>query len=97
MTVFAAIAFATFLLEDDHFLTLYEGLENFAIHFSSFNGRSTDFNVAVGIEKKHFVESNSVALFYFIAEVVDIKVFTFFSFKLLSFDFYDSVHLLLYD
>ncbi len=92
MAVFTTIAFATFLLENDHFLTLYEGKKHFTVYFSTFNGRCADFYVAVGIEKKYFVEGDCVALFYFVAEVVDIKEFTFFSLKLLSFDFYDSVH-----
>lgn len=94
MSVFTAIAFATFFLENDYFVTFYEGNEHLAIYFCAFNGRHSDFYIAVGIYEKHFVESNCVALFYFVAEMVDIKEFTFFSLKLLSFDFYDSVHLL---
>lgn len=93
MTVFATIAFAAFLFENDNFLTFHQRNEHFALDLCSFHGRSTDFNVAVGIEKKHFVESDSVALFYFLAEVVNIQIFAFFGFELLSFDFYDSVHL----
>ncbi len=96
MTVFTTIAFTTFFLENNHLLTLYKGNEHFTIHFCTFNGRSTDFNVAVGLNKKHLVESDSVTFFHFFAEMMDIKVLTFFSLKLLSFDFYDSVHLLFY-
>ena len=95
MSVFAAIAFAASFLENDHFLALHEGKKHFTIHFSAFNGRRADLNVAVGIYEKHFVESDCVALLHFIAEVVDIEVFSLFSLKLLSFDFYDSVQLLL--
>lgn len=94
MTVFAAIAFATFLLENDHFLTLYERLKHLAIYFCPFNGRDTDLNVAVGIKKKHFVECDGIALLHVVAEMVDIEEFPFLCFELLSFDFYDSVHLL---
>ncbi len=93
MAVFAAISFATFFLENDHFLALYKGSEHFTFNFSAFNGRRTDFDVAVGIEKKHFVESDSVALFHFVAEMMDIQELALFGLELLSFDFYDSVHL----
>ena len=92
MSVFTAIAFATFFLENDYLFTFNEGKKNLAIYFCTFNGRSTDFYVAVGIKKKHFVEAYCIALFYFITEMMDIKEFSFFSFKLLSFDFYNSVH-----
>lgn len=94
MAVFTTIAFATFLLEDYHFFTFYEGKKNLAVYFSTFNGRCTDFNVAVGIDQKHFVECDCIAFFNFVAEMVDIKVFTLFSFELLSFDFYNCVHLI---
>lgn len=97
MSVFTAIAFATFLLENNHFFTFYERHKHLAIYFCTFHGRHSDFNVAVGIKKKHFVESDCVTLFHFLAEMVDIKEFSFLSLKLLSFDFYDSVHLLLID
>ena len=82
MTVFTAIAFATFFLENDHFLTLYEGFENFTLNFSAFHGRRTDFYIAVGIKKKHFVESDCVALLCFFAEIVNIQEFAGFGFEL---------------
>ena len=92
MSVFTAIAFATFFLENDHFLTLHEGNENFAVYFGTFNGRCTNSYVAVGFEKKYFVERDSVSLFYFIAEVVNIQILAFFGLELLSLDFYNCVH-----
>ena len=79
MTVQTTITFAAFLLEDKNLVALYEGKKNFTFNFSAFNGRHTDFNVAVGIEKKHFVERYRVALFHFVAEMVDIQKFAFFS------------------
>jgi len=72
MTVFATIAFAAFLLEYDHFLALYEGSKNFTFHFCTFNGRRTDFYIAVGIKEENLVESDCVALFCFLAEVVNL-------------------------
>lgn len=92
MAVFTAIAFATLLLEDDHFLALYQGYEHFTIYFSSFYGRSAYSDLAVGIQKKYFVEDYFVALFGFFAEMMNIQVLAFFGFELLSFDFYNSVH-----
>ena len=53
MTVQAAIAFTSFLLEDDDVFTFYQWFGNFANHLSTFNGRSSDFNVTVGIDEKH--------------------------------------------
>lgn len=91
VSVLAAIAFAAFLLEDDHLVTLYEGLHHFYVHFCSFNGRSTDFDVAVGIQQEDFVKADFVALFN-IAEVVDIQIFAGFGFELQSLNFYDCVH-----
>ena len=93
MAVFAAIAFATFFLENDHFVSLDEGKNNLSVHFCAFNGRHTDFNVAVGIDKKNFVERDRVAFLELFAEMVDIQIFSFFNFKLLSFYFYNCVHL----
>ena len=92
MTVFATITFATFFLENDYFFSFNERKKNFTLNFSTFNGRCTDFNVAVGIDKENFVESDCVTLFHLIAEVVDIEVFTLFSFELLALDFYNCVH-----
>ncbi len=92
MTVLATIAFAAFLLEDDHFLAL-QGSENLAFHFCAFHGRHTDLNVAVGINEENFVERNGFAFFHFLAEIMNIQVFAFLGFELLSFNFYDSVNL----
>ena len=53
MTVQAAIAFTSFLLEDDDVFTFNQWFSYFANHFCTFNGRSTDFYVTVGIDEKH--------------------------------------------
>ena len=93
MAVFTTIAFATFLLEHDHFVTFYEGKDHLSVYFCAFHGRHSDFNVAVGIYEKHFVECHFLTFLYFIAEMMDIKVFSFFYLELLSFDFNNCVHL----
>lgn len=95
MAVFAAIAFATFFLENNHFVTFYEGSSDLAYNFCSFNGRSADFHGTVGISEEYAVKFDFVTFFYLLTEIVDIQKFVFFSFELLSLDFYDNVHLLL--
>ncbi len=92
MAVFTTIAFAAFLLENDHLVALHEGLEDFSRDRDTFHGRCTDFNVAVGIQQEDLVESDLVASLEVVAEMVDIQILAFFSFELQSLDFYDSVH-----
>ena len=59
MAVFATVAFAAFLLEDNHLLTLHEGKEHLTVYFRTFNGRCADLYVAVGIQKKHFAKATA--------------------------------------
>lgn len=92
MAIQSAITFATFLLEDKNLVTLHEGEKNLTCNFGSFNGRSADLDVAVGVEKQYFVKDYGVSFLYFIAEVVHIQKLAFFGFELLTFDFYDCVH-----
>ena len=56
MAVFAAIAFATFFLENDNFFTFNKGSLNSADNFGSFNNGSTNFHVTVGVNEKNTVE-----------------------------------------
>ena len=95
MAVFAAIAFAAFFLENDNFFTFYEGSSDLANNFSSFNSGSADLNGTISVSEENAVEFDFVAFFDFFAEVVYIQELVFFSFELLSLDFYDNVHLLL--
>ena len=92
MAVFATVTFAAFLFEDDNFFTFYEGDKNLAVNFCTFNGRSSDFNVAVGFNEEHLVENDCVAFFDVVAEMIDIQIFAGFGFELQAFDFYDCVH-----
>ncbi len=92
MAVFAAIAFATLFLEYDHLVALYEGFGYFANNFCAFNGGSADKHFAVFVGEEHAVELNGVTSLGLFAEVVNIQELTFFSFELLSLDFYDNVH-----
>ena len=94
VTVPTAIAFAAFFLENDYFVTFYEGTFNLANYFCSFNGRSAYFNGTVGINKENIVEINLIAFFHVLAEILDIQEFSGFCLELLSFNFYNSVHFL---
>ena len=92
MAVFHTVTFAAFFLENDHFVTFYEGNSYLAYYFCTFNGRRTDLNVTVGISEEHAVKFHFVALFYVFAEVVNIQELVFFSFELLSLNFYNYKH-----
>ena len=92
MAVLYAVTFATFLLENNHFVTLYERLCHFAYYLCTFYGRRSDFYVTVGIRKKHAVELYFVALFYLFAEIVYIQELVLFCFELLSLDLYNYKH-----
>ncbi len=92
MTVFHTVTFATFFLENDHFVTFYEGSSYFAYYLCTFHGRRTDLNVTVGVCEKHTVKFYLVTLFYLFAEIVYIQELVFFSFELLSLNFYNYKH-----
>ncbi len=93
MTVFAAIAFATLLLEYDNLIALHEGNGYFAYNLYSFNGRSTDLYVTVGVYEENAVKLYGLTLFLVVAEIVYIQELTGLSLELLSLDFYNCVHL----
>ncbi len=96
MTVLTAIAFATLLLEDDYLLTLYERSKNLANDLGTLDGGSTNLNCIVGFGEENTVEFYGVTFFERVAEIVNIQELLRLGLELLSLDFYDSVHLLLY-
>ncbi len=93
MTVLTTIALTAFLLEDDYLVTLHEGLKYFTYYFCAFHGGSAYCNVTVGICEENTVKFLCVACFSGIAEIVYIQELVGLSFKLLTLNFYDSVHL----
>ena len=95
MAVFAAIALAALFLENNHFLAFDEGSLNFADNFGAFYSGGTDFNVTVGVEQENTVELDSVA-FLDIAKVVNVQELAGLGLELLSLNFYDSVHFVMY-
>lgn len=101
MTVFATIAFAAFLLENDNFvafeesglLTFYLMSCNLADNFGTFNSGCANLNCAVCINEEHTVKLYGVTCFDSIAEIVNIQEAVLFCFELLTLNFYDYVHL----
>ena len=92
VAVFAAIAFAAFFLEHNHFVALDERFLDGADYFGAFNGGSADLNVAIVVGEKNVVELYGVTVSYIVAEVVHIEVAVLFCLELLAFDFYNNVH-----
>ena len=93
MAVFAAIAFAAFLLENDDFVTFYEGHEHLANYFCAFESGGANFHRVVGLSEENAVEFNLVTFFNGISEIVNIQELVRFSLELLSLNFNDCVHL----
>ena len=73
MAVFAAIAFTSFLLEDDYFVTFYERGCHFANYFCTFYGRCAYLNGTVGVYEENAVKLYCVTFFLVIAEIVNIQ------------------------
>ena len=96
MTVLAAIALATLLLEDDYLVTLYKRSEHLANDFGTLKCGSTPLNFIVGFGEENTVKLYCVTFFERVAEIVNIQELVGFGLELLSLDFYDSVHLLFY-
>lgn len=92
MAVLAAIAFATLLLENDDFVTLYEGLGYFADYFCTDYGGSAYGDCAVIVDEKDTVKFYCVALLALFAQEVDIEETSGLCLELLALDFYDNVH-----
>lgn len=100
MTVFATIAFAAFLLENDNFVAFEESggfalnfvLGYFANHLCAFNGGSANLDCAVGVNEQNTVELYGVAGLNIVAKIMNIQEAVLFCLELLALDFYDNVH-----
>ena len=93
MTVQAAIAFATFLLENDNVFTFHEGSLYLANNLCTFDGRCANLNGTVGIHEQDAVELYRVTFLALVAEIVDIQLLALLGTELLSLNFYNCVHL----
>ena len=94
MAVETAIAFATFLLENDHVLTLHERSFHLAYNLGTFYGRCAHCHSTVGIYEQNLVELYSVTFVLLVAEIVNIQLLAGLGAELLSLNFYNCVHLI---
>lgn len=92
MAVFAAIALATLLLEDNHFVTLYERLFNLTYNFSALYQGCAYFYLSIYVAQQHAVKLHLCA-FFSVFDVLDIQIAVFLCLELLSLDLNDYVHL----
>ncbi len=93
MTVFDTIAFAAFLLENNHFFALYQGNEYFTHYFRAFHCGCAYLDGTIGICEEHAVKFELVSFFNGIAEIMNIQILVGFGLELLSLNFYNCVHL----
>ena len=91
VTIEFAIALTALLVEHKHFFAFYKLVGNFGYYFGSFNGGSTYRDCAVGVNQKHFVKFNSLAVFNALQMVYE-DFLAFFHLKLLTVNLYDCVH-----
>ena len=91
MTVQFSVTFSSLLVEYQYFITFNQVRSNFAYHFCTFYGRSTYSYVTVVVYQQNFVKFNSCTVFS-ILNVVNKQFLAFFSFKLLTVNFYNYVH-----
>lgn len=95
MTVQFSVTFSSLFVEYQYFVTFYQVRSNFAYHFCTFYSRSTYSNSTVVVNQQNFVKFNSCTVFS-ILDVVNKQLFAFFSFKLLTVNFYNYVHFFKY-
>lgn len=93
MTVQAAIAFATLLLEDNHVFTFHEGSLYLANNLCTFDGRCANLNGTVGIYEQDAVKLYRVTFLALVTEIVDIQLLAGLDTELLSLNLYNCVHL----
>ncbi len=93
MTVETAIAFATFLFENDDVFTFHEGSLYLANNLCTFDGRCANLYGTVGIHEQDTVKLYRVTFLALVAEIVDIQLLAVLGTELLSLNFYNCVHL----
>ncbi len=92
MTVFATIAFTTFLLENNHFVTLHERNKHLADNLRAVYCRSADLYRTLRLAEKNTVKLYLVTLFGILTKIVNIQELLRLCLELLSLDFYNCVH-----
>ena len=84
------IAFAAFLLENEHLLSFTAVIEDSSLHNCSFDIRRTDFYISVGIDKEHFAELYCRA--FFSGKAIHKNFHASLYLKLLACNVYNCVH-----
>ena len=78
-------------MEYEDLVALYQMRNYFANNFCTFYSRSTYSNSTVVVYQQNFVKFNSCTVFS-ILHVMNEQLFAFFSFELLTVNFYNYVH-----
>ena len=94
VTIQLAVTFAALLVENEHLVTLYEGIDYFAYYLSAFNYGSAYSNLTIVVYQQHLFKFNSLTAFC-VLNVVYEELLAFFHLELLTVNLYDCVHLLL--
>ena len=94
ITVQLAVTLAALLVEDEHLVTLYEFLYNFANDFCAVHGGSTHSYRAFVVNQQHLLKFNSLAFLCF-GQVVHEEALACFCLELLTVNLYDCVHFLI--
>ena len=95
MTVQFTITFSSLLVEDQHLITLYQRRQYFAYYLCAFYGRNTYFYFTIVVNQQYFFKFHNSTAFC-VLNVMNEQLLSFFSFELLSVNFYDYVHLSFY-
>ncbi len=91
MTILLAIVLAALHLEDDHLVTLNEGVHNFYYYFCTINRGCTDSDCSFIVYEQNLVELNSLTSFS-ILDVMNEELLALFCLELLTVNFYNCVH-----
>ena len=95
MTVLLAIVLAALHHEDDYLVTLYEWVHYFYYYFCTLYSWCTDSDCAVFVNEQNLVELNSLTCLY-ILDVMYEELLALLCLELLTVNFYDCVHLIIY-
>lgn len=91
MTILLAIVLAALHLEDDHLVTLDEGVHNFYYYFCTIYCGCTDSDCSIVVYEQYLVELNSLTSFS-ILDVMNEELLALFCLELLTVNFYNCVH-----
>ena len=95
ITIQLAVTFAALLVENEHLVTLNEGIDYFAYYLSAFNYGSAYSNLTIVVYQQHLFKFNSLTAFC-VLNVVYEELLAFFHLELLTVNLYDCVHFYFY-